>query len=242
MCQHTVSRYLGHTWKCTQSTTLALKVVEEVKRKMKFAASIVALCVTLVCGSVSSKPALAATDTYTVQPGDSLWKISLKYHVGWPDIYKANRNSIKNPALIYPGQILQIPLVSTAVTNNEQQVLVLCNQIRSKNGLPALTMNWQLERMARIKAQDMVNKHYFSHTSPTYGSPFKMMKSFGILYTYAGENIAAGQPTPQAVVNSWMKSPGHRANILSKNYTQIGVGYSAGGTYGTYWVQEFIHP
>lgn len=212
------------------------------KVQMRYIAAFTVFTSTVVYSPLLGQPVLAATDSYTVQPGDSLWKISLKYHVGWPNIYNANRSTIKNPALIYPGQVLQIPLVSTTVSNNEQQVLMLCNQIRVKNGLPKLTMNWQLERMGRIKAQEMASKHYFSHTSPTYGSPFQMMKSFGIPYTYAGENIAAGQPTPKAVVNSWMNSPGHRANILNKNYTQIGVGYATGGTYGTYWTQEFIKP
>lgn len=209
-------------WRCTASVTAAISMV--------------------FCSPILAHPVLAATATYKVQPGDSLWKISLRYHVGWPEIYHANESQIKDPALIYPGQVFQIPLISTTVTNNEQQVLQLCNQIRSKNGLPALTMNWQLERMGRIKAQDMANNGYFSHTSPTYGSPFQMMKSFGISYTYAGENIAAGQATPQAVVNGWLNSPGHRANILSKTYTQIGVGYATGGTYGSYWTQEFIKP
>ena len=69
-----------------------------------------------------------------------------------------------------------------------------------------------------------------------------MMTSFGIAYTAAGENIAAGQPDPKSVVTSWMNSPGHRANILSKSYTEIGVGFASGGTYGTYWTEDFIHP
>lgn len=94
--------------------------------------------------------------------------------------------------------------------------------------------------MARIKSEDMRNRNYFDHQSPTYGSPFDMMKSFGVHFSYAGENIAAGQQTPQSVVDSWMKSPGHRANILKKDYTQIGCGVAVGGQYGYYWTQEFI--
>ena len=80
-------------------------------------------------------------------------------------------------------------------------------------------------------------QHYFSHTSPTYGSPFQMMKAFGLSYRTAGENIAYGQRTPQEVVNAWMNSSGHRANILNSSYTQIGVGYVANGNY---WTQMFI--
>lgn len=197
-------------------------------------------------GALSFTPAqhvsAQGTDKYTVRPGDSLWKISLRYQVGWTDIYQANHGQISNPHLIYPGQVLTIPLVSSTVVSYEQQVVNLCNQQRAQQGLPALTNNWELERMARIKSQDMMTNNYFDHTSPTYGSPFSMMKSFGIPYTNAGENIAAGQRTPQDVVTSWMNSPGHRANILNKNYTQIGVGYAAGGKYGTYWTEEFIKP
>ena len=85
----------------------------------------------------------------------------------------------------------------------------------------------------------MRDKNYFDHTSPTYGSPFEMMRHFGINYSSAGENIAAGQKTAQEVMNSWMNSSGHRANILNKDYEQLGVGYVEGGSYGTYWVQMF---
>jgi uncharacterized YkwD family protein len=86
----------------------------------------------------------------------------------------------------------------------------------------------------------MIDKNYFSHTSPTYGSPFDMMKNFGITYSTAGENIAAGQATPKEVVNAWMNSEGHRKNILSSQFTEIGVGYAKGGSYGHYWTQMFI--
>ena len=83
----------------------------------------------------------------------------------------------------------------------------------------------------------MQTNNYFSHTSPTYGSPFDMIKNFGISYQKAGENIAKGQKTPSAVVNAWMNSPGHRANILDPSYTKIGVGYEKNGHY---WTQMFI--
>ena len=106
-----------------------------------------------------------------------------------------------------------------------------------RNGLKKLTANWELSRVARYKSQDMKDKKYFSHTSPTYGSPFNMIKNFGISFKTAGENIAYGYSTPEAVVNSWMNSEGHRKNILNPNYTQIGVGYVASGHY---WTQMFI--
>ncbi|MDP4087322.1 MAG: SafA/ExsA family spore coat assembly protein [Bacillota bacterium] len=179
-----------------------------------------------------------AQTVYTVQPGDSLWKIAVRYQVGLSEIISANPQ-FKNPALIYPGEKVTIPNLD-ATKSIENQVIQLTNQQRAKNGLKALTPNWELSRVARYKAMDMRDKNYFSHTSPTYGSPFTMMKNFGIAYRAAGENIAAGQSTPQEVVNSWMNSPGHRANILSTTYTQIGVGYAQGGSYRYYWSQMFI--
>jgi len=116
------------------------------------------------------------------------------------------------------------------------QVVTLVNQERAKAGLKALnTSNATLTKMALDKAKDMYHNGYFDHNSPTYGSPFDMMKQYGINYRYAGENIAKGQRTPQEVMNAWMNSPGHRANILSANFTTIGVAY-----YNGVWVQEFI--
>lgn len=119
----------------------------------------------------------------------------------------------------------------------EQQVIKLVNDQRAANGLKALTANDKLSDAARAKSQDMHDNNYFSHTSPTYGSPFDMLKTFGFSFKVAGENIAMGQSTPQEVVNAWMNSSGHRANILNSAYTQIGVGYVADGSY---WTQEFI--
>lgn len=113
---------------------------------------------------------------------------------------------------------------------------------RANNGLAPLKENWELSRVARFKSNDMITKNYFSHTSPTYGSPFKMMTSFGLKYSYAGENIAMGQRTPKEVVQAWMNSPGHRSNILNKNFTEIGVGVSKDTNGTPYWTQMFIRP
>ena len=179
-----------------------------------------------------------AQQTYTVQRGDSLWKISVRYQVGLSEIISANPQ-FKNPAMIYPGQKVNIPNFD-ATKSIENQVIQLTNQERAKNGLKALTPDWELSRVARYKAMDMRDKNYFSHTSPTYGDPFTMMKNFGIVYRSAAENIAAGQTTPQAVVQAWMNSSGHRANILSTRSTYIGVGYAKGGSQRYYWVQQFI--
>lgn len=177
-------------------------------------------------------------DVYTVKPGDTLWIIAQKYQVGLSEIINANKQ-FKNPSLIYPGQKVNVPLL-TAVKSVEGEVIRLVNVERSKRGLKPLTNNWQLSRCARVKSEDMRNNNYFSHTSPTYGSPFTMIKAFNIPYSTAGENIAGGQPSPQQVMNMWMNSAGHRANILNPNFTQIGVGYATGGSYRYYWTQMFI--
>ena len=175
-----------------------------------------------------------AAGTYTVKSGDTMWKIAVKTQTGTQELINANP-SLKNPNLIYPGQVLSVPTKADATT--EAKVVQLVNAERAKAGLKPLASNWELARVAKIKAQDMTDKKYFSHTSPTYGDPFTMMKNFGIKYTAAGENIAQGQKTPQEVMNAWMNSSGHRANIMSSTYNQIGVGYDARSNT---WVQQFI--
>ena len=179
---------------------------------------------------------VAAEEKYTVVRGDSLWKIAVRYEVGLSEIIAANPQ-FKNPNLIYPGDVVTIPTKDYSVLNFEHEVVRLTNVERAKYGLAPLTENWELSRCARYKSQDMRDKHYFAHQSPTYGSPFDMMKAFGLSFHAAGENIAYGYPTPQSVVTGWMNSEGHRANILNASFKQIGVGYVASGNY---WTQQFI--
>jgi len=123
------------------------------------------------------------------------------------------------------------------ISTYARQVADLTNEQRRKNGLADLQLDTQLSQVAQTKSQDMQKNGYFSHTSPTYGSPFDMMRDFGVSYRTAGENIAQGQRTPQEVVNAWMNSAGHRQNILNSNFTHIGVGYEASGNH---WTQMFI--
>ena len=177
-----------------------------------------------------------AAATHTVVRGDTMWRIAVKHEVGLSEIVSANPQ-ITNPALIYPGDVITIPSVDSSVLSYEEEVVRLVNVERAKNGLSPLTEDWELSRVARYKSQDMRDRNYFSHTSPTYGSPFQMMKSFGISYKSAGENIARGYKTPSAVVSGWMNSSGHRANILNPSFTHIGVGFVADGHY---WTQMFI--
>lgn len=180
-----------------------------------------------------------AQSTYTVQSGDTMWKIASRNQVGISEIISANPQ-VKNPALIYPGQKLTIPTVTTTAQENE--VIRLVNVQRSKAGLQQLKTNWQLCRVARYKSADMASKGYFDHNSPTYGTPFKMMESFGLRFSAAGENLAYGQRTPAEVMNGWMNSPGHRNNIMSQSYTEIGVGLAKNKSGVSYWTQMFIKP
>ena len=127
----------------------------------------------------------------------------------------------------------------TSLNSNEQEVFNLINAQRAKNGLPALKIDNELQKVARIKAQDMVDNNYFSHNSPTYGSPFDMLKSFKISYKTAGENIA-GNSSNSGAVNAWMNSSGHKANILNSNYNYTGIGVVTSPKYGKMYVQMFI--
>lgn len=124
-----------------------------------------------------------------------------------------------------------------ALSNFESDVVTLTNKERQQAGLSELQVDNALSNAAREKSNDMQRNGYFSHTSPTYGSPFDMMRDFGITYKSAGENIAQGQRTPDEVVQAWMNSEGHRANILNPDYTHIGVGYDPDGQH---WTQMFI--
>ncbi len=123
------------------------------------------------------------------------------------------------------------------ISSFEKDVVSYTNVERVKNGLSELQIDHKLSEVAWYKSQDMQRLGYFDHTSPTYGSPFDMMLDFGVQYTAAGENIAYGYPTAESLVQAWMDSPGHRANILSESFTHIGVGYVQEGHYAT---QMFI--
>ncbi|WP_349728333.1 CAP domain-containing protein [Peribacillus frigoritolerans] len=192
---------------------------------------------------LAPKVALGA-NTYEVAKGDTLTKIATEYDVSIDELLKTN-SAINDANQIRIGQIINLPASNTTVIREEsqsveQQVLSLVNEERSKRGLPSLKMDTAISQVAILKSEDMRDSNYFNHTSPSYGSPFEMMKSFGISYKYAGENIAAGQPSADAVMKSWMNSPGHKANILNKNYTHIGIGHVTGGKYTHYWTQQFI--
>ncbi len=127
---------------------------------------------------------------------------------------------------------------TSGLTAEEQQMVNLVNQERVKVGLQPLEVDMRLVKVARMKSQDMIDNNYFSHQSPTYGSPFDMMKAQGISYGYAGENLAGNQSV-QAAHTSLMNSSGHRANILNTNFKHVGIGIVHGGPYGIMFTQEF---
>lgn len=120
----------------------------------------------------------------------------------------------------------------------EQEVFDLVNQIREENGLEPFVYNETLAETARAHSQDMIDRNFFDHTNPDGKSPFDRMRDNGLSYSMAAENIAMGYPSPEAVVEGWMNSDGHRANILG-GCEELGVGLALGGSYGYYWTQCF---
>lgn len=221
------------------------------------------LSIVVLATSIST-PAFASS--CNVSNGDSMWRIAKRYHLSFKNLCDLNRGLHEDIDLIHPRDKVLLPheeseghatnqpssedqiqegderTNETQITQEVRDVLDLVNQERAKNGLSKLTLSNEMTHVATMKAQDMRDKNYFSHNSPTYGSPFEMLQQFGIKYSYAGENIAGGQQSAQAVMTDWLNSSGHRANILNKNYTEIGIGYVKGGQYGTYWVQLFRKP
>ncbi|GFN31186.1 CAP domain-containing protein [Paenibacillus xylaniclasticus] len=203
-----------------------------------------------VAGQSASAAPVVTTKYTTITTGSlsELQKIAAQYGIqfDWNQIWSQyNGGTVTKPSTgttapstgtPKPSTSTSTPSTgtSTSVSAYAQQVVNLVNQERAKAGLSALTSDSLLTKVAADKAKDMYTNNYFSHTSPTYGSPFDMMRSYGVKYSYAGENIAKGQRTPQEVMNAWMNSAGHKANILSKNFTKIGVAY-----YNGEWVQEF---
>ena len=167
-------------------------------------------------------------DWYVVQiEGDYVGAVSKKYV---KPIYPKSSNAQNNN---------NNQTTTTNMNANEKEVFNLINQQRINNGLSALKVDDEVQRVARIKAQDMVDNNYFSHTSPTYGSPFDMLKSFKISYNSAGENIA-GNSSNSGAVSAWMNSSGHKANILNSSFNYTGIGVVSSPKYGKIYVQMFI--
>lgn len=170
-------------------------------------------------------------DWYIVQTDeDYIGAVSKKYVRA---IYPSSSNSSSNT------ENNQNTQTSSSMTSDEKEVFNLINEQRTKNGLSALKVDEEVQRVAKIKAQDMVNNNYFSHTSPTYGSPFDMLTNFKISYKTAGENIA-GNSSNSGAVTAWMNSSGHKANILNSSFNYTGIGVVSSPKYGKVYVQMFI--
>lgn len=128
---------------------------------------------------------------------------------------------------------------ASSLSSDEKEVFDLINTQRTNNGLTALKLDTEALNVARIKAKDMVDNNYFSHDSPTYGSPFQMLNSFKVTYKTAGENIA-GNSSNSGAVNAWMNSSGHKANILNSSFNYTGIGVVKSSKYGKIYVQIFL--
>ncbi|WP_433175503.1 sigma-70 family RNA polymerase sigma factor [Actinoallomurus sp. CA-150999] len=133
------------------------------------------------------------------------------------------------------------PTGSASPGGVEQQVVSLVNTQRAKNGCGPLRVDGRLHTAAQRHSDDMAARHFFDHTDPDGKSPGDRITATGYRWSGWAENIAAGQQTPTAVMNSWMNSPGHRANILNCGYKDIGVGV-ADGRGGPWWTQDFATP
>lgn len=172
-------------------------------------------------------------DWYIVQvEGDYIGAVSQKYVKA---IYPSSNNSSSNNNTSSDSNNSS----NNTMNSDETEVFNLINKQRTNNGLTALKIDSEAQRVARIKAEDMVTNNYFSHQSPTYGSPFDMLKSFKVSYKTAGENIAANSSNSGAVT-SWMNSSGHKANILNSGFNYTGIGVVSSSKYGKIYVQIFI--
>jgi uncharacterized YkwD family protein len=201
---------------------------------MKRKVALLLLCFTLFTASASASEPIR----YRVQPNDTLWGISQKFGIDLSQLMNENPQ-IKEPSSLKSGETINVPHMED-ISSEENKVLELVNRERGKKGLQMLKGNSELTRVARKKCQDMINKNYFAHQSPTYGSPFQMMEAEGIRFSAAGENIAKGQRTAEEVMSAWMNSPGHRSNIMSPVYTELGVGMAKDKNGNIYWTQLFI--
>ncbi len=165
----------------------------------------------------------------------------------------ATASKTKKKFVVKKGKRAKVSVRYGSFTSSAQatEVLELTNAARAKSrtcgntnhpAVGPLSSNSILQSVAQAHSQDMANRGYFDHTNLAGKSPFDRMEAAGYNYRSAGENIAAGQPTPSAVVQAWIDSPGHCRNIMSGSFTELGVGIATGGDYGIYWTQNFGTP
>lgn len=203
-------------------------------------------------GTINGSPVIMLGEKLLITVTKADWEANNTNGSGLAKVWRDNlaqalHNEQSSPAPVIPPENKQIPTPNpqdpqepvSGVGSEEQEMLKLVNEERAAAGLNPLKMDPKLVEIARMKSQDMILKNYFSHTSPTYGDPFTMMKDYGVQFGYAGENLA-GNPSMQNAHRDLMNSPGHRANILNPNYTHIGIGIVEGGAYGKMFTQLFI--
>lgn len=226
---------------------------------MKNFRNLIVAAVTILFLGASVVPAAAATPQYASPYSWSGYSTTTKYTTGYsytPYKYYSYYNSYAykpvqpaQPVTVKPAPapapvpapakpVITNPAPAASITAEEQKMVSLVNKERANNGLAALSVDMKLVKVARMKSQDMIDNNYFGHQSAKYGSPFDLMKAQGVTYHYAGENLAGADTVDRAHTNL-MNSEGHRKNILSPNYTKIGIGVVHGGPYGLMISQEF---
>ena len=225
--------------------------------KKKMIIAVLTMSMVLGAGSASYAAEKAASCTDTAEYGQTMTAVQLcgaqtaqdfealcKGQIDFETLCKAqnpgntqNKNDKDNKEEQDGGS--KNEQVSAGQSSMTSQVVNLVNSERAAQGLTALQKDSRLAALAQQKAEDMAKNQYFSHTSPTYGSAFDMLKAAGYSYKTAGENIAMGQKSAASVMDGWMHSSGHRANILHTSYEKIGVGYAVSADGMPYWVQIF---
>ena len=183
---------------------------------------------------------VSAENIHKVRTGDTFWKIAQQYHISLERLIKSNP-SIHNPNLIFPGQEIVIPnsirehKYKERKSHIEKRLLDLINEKRLKLGFKQLLIDQTLSNAAQIKSIDMKENGYVAHNSPTYGDANSMLKELKISFQTVKESIGAGHDSAEEIFSSWLNSPVNRANVLNKEATYIGIGYSSGGIHGHYW-------
>ncbi len=232
--------------------------------------NIIQITLTLGLIGTMSLTAFGQSHQYKVKKGDTLYNISKTHGKHLDDVVEQNpqidninliypedlinvgndpsitgligASQVSTPNYEYTGNFGSSAEVNSkaSASSIEVEVAELVNKYRKEAGLEPLKLVEDVSNVARIKSEDMRDNRYFDHNSPTYGDPFAMLNTFGISYKSAGENIAKGQKTADAVMNAWMNSEGHRRNIMSSNFKEIGIGYVTDSSGTTYWTQQFV--
>ena len=218
-----------------------MKLVKMNNKRVKMALRSAAVCCAAAAMSITPATAFASSGTGTdaASASGGVYGPLDKYH--WYNICSTYHNWYpESDRPTHPSTGSDSGQASEAPSGYASEVFDLVNSQRSANGQSALTYSAEAAKVAQAKAEDMAANNYFSHTSPTYGSAFDMLKANGVSYSSAGENIAKGQTSSSSVMKAWMNSSGHRANILSSSYKSVGVGCAADSSGTLYWVQVFI--